>query len=163
NDRVGSDFTSLGNGNYVVSSPGWNSTRGAVTWGDSRTGVSGVVSGANSLIGSNPGDSVGSCGLPSCITVTTLSNGNYVVRRPLGDGGRGAATWGDGRIGVRGTISDTNSLVGSSPDDRVGGSGVTLLSNGNYVIRSTQWNGARGAVTWADGRTGVSGIVSNVN
>ena len=49
----------------------------------------------------------------------------------------GAATWGSGTTGVTGVISAANSLVGSTANDQVG-SGVTALSNGNYVVRSSQ-------------------------
>src|SRR5262249_1451945 len=38
--------------------------------------------------------------------------------------------------------------------DRVGRNGVIGLSNGNYVVRSQNWNGNRGAVTWVSGTTG---------
>ena len=51
--------TALSNGNYVVDSPYWNGDRGAVTWGNGSTGISGTISAANSLVGSNPGDEVG--------------------------------------------------------------------------------------------------------
>jgi hypothetical protein len=37
----------------------------------------------------------------------------------------------DGSVGVNGTVSDANSLVGSNRFDRVGADGVTPLSNGN--------------------------------
>src|SRR5262249_7046719 len=56
--------------------------------------------------------------------------------------------------------------------DQVGGSpligdGVTALSNGNYVVRSVNWdNGAvvnAGAVTWGSGTAGVAGAVSAAN
>ena len=57
---------------------------GAVTWGSGTAGVSGVVSAANSLVGSTANDQVGYGG------VTALSNGNYVVRSPAWD--NGAAT-----------------------------------------------------------------------
>lgn len=43
---------------------------GAVTWGNGQTGISGVVSSANSLVGSTGIDLVGFRG------VTALSNGN---------------------------------------------------------------------------------------
>jgi hypothetical protein len=60
---VGLVVTPLSNGNYVVGSPYWNggypNGRGAVTWGNGSIGVSGTISGANSLIGNNPGDQVG--------------------------------------------------------------------------------------------------------
>src|SRR5712692_4894136 len=171
-DEVGSgDITPLSNGNYVVASDRWNggyeNGRGAVTWGNGSTGVSGVVSEANSLVGSYARDRVGG--------VTPLSNGNYVVVSPGWNGGfpngRGAVTWGNGSTGVSGTVDACNSLVGSNPNDDVGsiapnddlGSGVTALSNGNYVVASRYWNGGRGAVTWGSGTAGVSGPVDASN
>jgi hypothetical protein len=162
-DQVG-DFgvTLLSNGNYLVRSPDWNGARGAVTWGNASTGVSGEVSDANSLVGSNPNDYVGSNHLAQSL-ITLLSNGNYVVGSPEWNGHRGAATWGSGTTGVSGTISAANSLVGSNPDDQVSRSGVTLLSNGNYVVKSAPWNGGRGAATWGNGTIGVSGVVSDAN
>ena len=54
-----SGVTPLSNGNYVVESPYWNGNRGAATWGNGSTGISGTISAANSLVGSNPGDGVG--------------------------------------------------------------------------------------------------------
>ncbi len=49
NDYVGSgDVLALSNGNYVVSS---RYSGGAVTWGSGTTGISGVVSSSNSLVG----------------------------------------------------------------------------------------------------------------
>ena len=170
NDFVGTNgVTALSNGNYVVLSGYWNTGGanqvGAVTWGNGATGVSGVVGAANSLVGSTAGDYVGLDG------VTALSNGNYVVRSHLWDNGAvafaGAVTWGNGATGVSGVVSATNSLVGSTAGDCVGFDGVTALSNGNYVVRSTFWdNGATsdaGAVTWGSGATGVSGVVSAAN
>jgi hypothetical protein len=35
----------------------------------------------------------------------------------------------------------------------------TALSNGNYVVASRYWNGARGAATWGSGTTGVRGTI----
>ena len=51
-----------------------------------------------------------------------------------------------------------NSLVGSTANDQVGSSGVTALSNGNYVVSSIYWNngGHAGAVTWGSGTAGVT-------
>jgi hypothetical protein len=108
-------------------------------------------------VGSNPGDEVGLGGL------TALSNGNYVVRSLFWSGGNGAVTWGDGGAGVSGAVSEANSLVGSNRNDAVGIGGITVLINGNYVVGSPSWNGNRGAVTWGDGGTGVSGAVSEAN
>jgi hypothetical protein len=158
NDSVGlGGFTILSNGNYLVGSLDWNGMRGAVTWGNGSTGVSGTISAANSLVGSKPLDEVGYYG------VTPLSNGNYVASNPAWNGSRGAATWGNGSTGVSGIISDANSLVGSSLGDRVGDGGVVPLSNGNYVVASPGWNGNRGAATWGNGSTGITGTISAAN
>src|SRR5262249_23065807 len=72
-DCVGSSIVALSNGHYVIPSPLWNSTHGAVTWGSGTAGVIGPVSAANSLVGANLDDYVGSNG------VTALNNGNYAV------------------------------------------------------------------------------------
>jgi hypothetical protein len=65
------------NNNYIVRSPNWDNgtvnNAGAVTWGSGLTGVSGVVSISNSLVGSSNTDAVG------LDAVTPLQNGNYVV------------------------------------------------------------------------------------
>jgi hypothetical protein len=157
-DSVGNGgVTALSNGNYVVASGNWNGNLGAATWGRGTAGVTGAVSAANSLVGSSPNDYVGYYG------VTALSNGNYVVASPFWNSTRGAATWGDGTAGVTGAVSAANSLVGSSAGDYVGLSGVTALSNGNYVVRSQNWNATRGAATWGDGTAGVTGVVSAAN
>ena len=170
NDYVGIDgVTALSNGNYVASSSNWNNGAaayaGAVTWGSGTAGVSGPVSATNSLVGSTENDLVGNC------PVTALSNGNYVVDSCNWANGAaaeaGAVTWGSGTAGVSGPVSVTNSLVGSTANDTVGGLGVTALSNGNYVVDSADWtNGAAvgaGAVTWGSGTAGVSGPVSATN
>src|SRR5262249_3821050 len=112
NDPVGSGGSTVqSGGNYLVSSPNWNSNRGGVTWGRGPEGFRGAVSDASSLVGSSPNDEVGSNG------ITVLSGGNYLVSSPNWNGNRGAVTWGSGSAGVRGAVSDANSLVGSSPND----------------------------------------------
>jgi hypothetical protein len=162
-DLVGLFVIPLSNGNYVVDSSYWNggiSSYGAVTWGNGTTGITGTVSASNSLVGSAANDQVGAGG------VTALSNGNYVVASPFWNGGMlkslGAATWGNGSTGITGTISASNSLVGSSPGDAVGGL-VTALSNGNYVVLSPNWNQQRGATTWGNGTTGITGTIAASN
>jgi hypothetical protein len=168
NDIVGS-VTALSNGNYVVRSPNWDNgavaNAGAATWGSGTSGVSGVISAANSLVGSNANDVVGNG------EVTALSNGNFVVTSSAWDNvaivDAGAATWGNGTSGVNGVISAANSLVGSTASDQVGIGGVTALSNGNYVVRSYVWdNGGvanAGAATWGSGTSGTSGVISAAN
>src|SRR5690606_17519060 len=76
----------------------------------------------------------------------------------------GAVTWGSSTTGHPvGQVSAANSLVGSSPNDLVGVDGVTPLTNGNYVVRSSTWNSITGAVTWGDGTNGTVGFVSAGN
>ena len=165
NDGIGSgDVTALSDGNYVVVSDGWSSNRGAVTWGNGTIGISGTVSSSNSLVGSAVGDEVGYGVQINYVDygAIALSNGNYLVISPFWSGGRGAVTWGSETLGVRGTISSGNSLVGSTASDEVG-SNVTALTNGNYVVQSIYWNGDRGAATWGNGLSGVDGAISSAN
>jgi hypothetical protein len=164
-DEIGSPgVTALSNGNYVVDSPDWGREAGAVTWGNGATGTVGTVSAANSLVGSNTGDFIGSG------FITALANGNYVVASPEWNVQEGAVTWGDGATGTNGIVSADNSLVGSNPHsnqsgfaDLVGEGGVTALTNGNYVVDSPDWSGNTGAVTWGNGTTGIVGTVSAAN
>ncbi len=161
NDAVGGDgVVPLTNGSYAVVSTTWSNTvaapnAGAVTWGNGTTGTPhGVVSSANSLVGTGNGDRVGKNG------VTTLTNGNYVVDSSAWGGASnfGAVTWGSGTVGVHGTVSSANSLVGTTAQDTVGGGGVVALTNGNYVVASDYWDGVgganAGAATWGNGVTG---------
>jgi hypothetical protein len=159
-DWVGENgAVALTNGNYVVVSPSWAGGRGAVTWCSGLAGgcANMVVGSTNSLVGSVAGDQAGSDG------VVALSNGNYVVSSPgWSNGGSitsaGAVTWGDGASGTSGVVATANSLVGSAAYDQVGrnpfGSGLTALTNGNYVVPSANWNNTRGAVTWCGGTAG---------
>ncbi|MCE7040022.1 T9SS type A sorting domain-containing protein [Dyadobacter sp. CY312] len=172
-DQVGSGgVTALTNGNFVISSPQWRNggyhQAGAATWGNGVTGISGVISTLNSLTGSTPNDNVSSSG------VRALLNGHYVVVSPHWEhntllmNDAGAVTWGNGNTGTSGTVTESNSIVGSRWDDAVGGDGITILSNNNYVITSTKWGGSTpttslGAVTWANGSGGTAGRVSATN
>ena len=86
----------LPNGNYVVISKsysvrddnGYLICQGAVTWGSGATGVRGVVSVTNSLVGTD-----------STISITLLTNGNYLVVAPEWSGSQdqsiyaGAVAW----------------------------------------------------------------------
>ena len=184
NDKLGgTDFssfiTALTNGNYVVSSSLWDNgavvDAGAVTWGDGTKGTSGVITAANSLIGSQP-DDFKHFQVESTFTITypivvALSNGNYVVSTPYWNNGTivdaGAVTWGDGTKGISEAVSTAISLVGAQTKDYVGSDGVTPLTNGNYVVRSPNWDERgfldAGAVTWGDGSKGIRGAVSPDN
>ena len=169
-DYVGSrGIAGLTNGNYVVASRNWANgsatNAGAVTWGNGAGGVKGLLSADNSLVGSRTGDFVGSGG------VTVLTNGNYVVNSPNWANGSasfaGAVTWGSGTAVLNGTISDLNSLIGSRTNDQVGSGGITVLTNGNYVVNSPNWSSATAtrvdAVTWASGSEVTKGAVSELN
>jgi hypothetical protein len=150
----------LANGNYVVESNAWDDEVGAVTWGDGTKGIAGTISASNSLVGTSSSDAVGFGG------ITALSNGNYIVDSPNWGGSEGAVTWGNGTKGITGTISAANSLVGNPaaiPADDIGGGGITALANGNYVVYSEGWNDSEGAVTWANGTTGLVGMVTTDN
>src|SRR5262249_18788819 len=94
-------------------------------------------------------------------TVTVLRTGNVVVTNPndnFGGAGAGAAYLFGGQTGAL-----LSTLVGSSANDHVSSGGVTALNNGNYVVRSSDWDGQRGAATWGDGTAGVSGAVGAGN
>jgi hypothetical protein len=162
-DQVGTSIVALRDGRYVIASPMWNNGStaqvGAATWVD-RTGPrTGVVSAANSLVGSSPGDGIDS-------TVMALTNGNYLVLSPHwkrdGVERAGAVTWARGDAGIAGPISTQNSLVGDMTDDRVGYKAVPL-SNGNAVSAALAWHDGRGAATWIDGETGRVETVSAQN
>jgi hypothetical protein len=157
-DQVGSGgITVLDDGNYLVSSPSWNGEAGAVTFGSSQGGVSGVVSASNSLVGVSTGDLIGNDG------IEILNNGNYLVLSSNFGGGAGAVTWGDESAGVTGQVSASNSLVGSAATDNVGSGGITFMGESNYLVVSPNWNNSTGAVTFGNGSTGVSGTIDNEN
>ena len=167
NDQVGPGVVALTNGNYVLRSRSWNNgalvDAGAVTWGNGSSGSAGIISAANSLVGSSTDDLVG-------LNLVALSNGHYVTSAPDWDNGAsanvGAATWGNGTSGTSGPVSAANSLIGGAGQHRVG-SGITALTNGNYVVHSSFWdNGALtnvGAATWRIGSAASPGVVSAAN
>ena len=132
----------LANGNVLIASPGWNNgaatQAGAVTWFNGSTGAmgnaasAGTLGSSNSLVGSNTGDLLG-LRLP-VDGLAQLSNGNFVLINPQWNSERGAVTWGSGSAGVTGTVSASNSLVGSTPSASLG---LVSASNGVYRIVDT--------------------------
>jgi hypothetical protein len=154
----------LTNGNYVVVSPLWDSDIatdiGAVTWGDGKTGTTiGSVSATNSLVGVSNSDQIGNQG------VIALANGNYVVQSTSWDNGAtvnvGAVTWGDGKVGTKGTVKVTNSIIGLGASDALGGR-VTPLTSGHYLVIDDDWNGV-GAVRWVNGEVVSVGKITTSN
>ncbi len=125
----------------------------------------------STLKGSSMSDVIGSGG------IHVLPNGNFVVVSTDWDNGAatnaGAVTLCNATTGCNGTVSPANSLVGGTTNDRIGYSNFTFtvniftLSNGNYVVRSPDWdNGANadaGAITWCSGTSATVGLVSAAN
>ena len=135
-DFSGAVVTTLTDGNFVVANPSWDNEAvldaGAVTFADSVTGRAGQrVEVGTSLVGTSADDHVGSGG------ITPLTDDKYTVSSPNWDGADsdvGAVTWVDGAVSAPDVVDTTNSLVGTTASDHVGGGGVTALSNGNYVV-----------------------------
>lgn len=163
-DKIGTKIIALTNGNYVTGSGGWDNGGavdvGAATWGNGTTGIIGAVTSANSFVGDAAGAMV------SGVNLTALSNGNYVIGSSYGSStpaNIGAVTLGNGATGLIGTLSPSNSLVGSNTDDLVGSNGITGSSDGDYIVRSSGWDNGlvvnAGAVTWCNGTTGCAGMV----
>ncbi|MFM7521021.1 MAG: hypothetical protein ACKO9B_11190 [Planctomycetota bacterium] len=176
---------------YAVSSPWWTFTANPPRFSSSQTPVRNLMAGAvtlvdgkgfvvasdgsrrpgdtvrvgNSLHGRTALDQVGSGG------VTDLGKGRFVVASPSWNAPRGtqvmpavgAATWHHLGSPLAGPVSETNSLVGSTPLDQVGSGGVVALATGHYAVVSPAWdhNGVVdvGAVTWGSGLTGAVGRV----
>ncbi|MGH8641046.1 MAG: filamentous hemagglutinin N-terminal domain-containing protein, partial [Burkholderiales bacterium] len=105
-------------------------------------------------------------------TVVVLPNGNIVVTDPNDDlvaSNSGAVYLYNGTTGAL-----ISALTGGKADDQVGlrkdlcGEGciaepVIVLSNGNFLVHSIQWNTSAGAVTYASATSGVNGAVSATN
>jgi len=157
NDFVGSDnsgsnrITALKNGNYVISSSGWDKgstvNAGAVTWGNGLGGTVGEISASNSLVGSKTGDQAGT------ITIA-LPNSNYVTSSSTMDNGSlsnaGSVTLGNGHCGLIGAVNTANSLMGTKKDDQLSSGGITPLAvgsmNGSFVVSSMNWSNNTGKV-----------------
>jgi len=160
-ESFGTDVLVLSNGNYVVADPlfdsGTTQNVGAVYL---YSGVTNQV--ITTITGSTTNDQIGEGG------TTEVGSSNFVIDSPSwansGTAHVGAVTWVNGRTGLNGQVSPTNSLVGTTAGDSVGFDGVTVLSNHNYVVDSSLWGaGNLGAVTWANGDTGIVGAVSSTN
>ncbi|QRR00559.1 T9SS type A sorting domain-containing protein [Dyadobacter sandarakinus] len=154
-DYVGINIFPLSNGTYVVQSPSWNGKRGAVTVGNAEKGITGEISASNSLIGSDEDDWIG-------YQMLDLGNGHFVTSSAYWQRSTGACTFMRSGSPVTGIVGEANSLVGTKSGDNVGGGGIHALTNGNYVVLSSEWNG-QGAVTWGSGKTGIKGLVGAQN
>lgn len=177
NDYIGDNFFVYGsNGAVVSAASGWDGGKGAITRIDLASPAWGEVSASNSLVGSLTTDQVG--------------------ERIIGNSGYGyllsvAANWGGGKGAVTfmpltgtaatGVVSASNSLVGGTTLDHIGGSiaslstefysysflqsgtGVELLGNGDYLVRAPDWDNARGLVAFGPASGGVTGELSVAN
>ena len=176
NDHLGSNGIFERGGHYIVLSPDWdNSTltdAGAITVANADTGVSGVVSAVNSLIGNHLNDAVGSDG------ISVLPNNNLLLLSDQWNANAGAVTFLDvtsGHFGgslagvLAGVLNETNSLVGRSAGDRVGSAGfdTSTAGPGYYFVFSplvdNTVTGASnaGAVTIGDQLQGVRGFADD--
>jgi Repeat of unknown function (DUF5650) len=169
-ERFGGSVTYLPNGNLVVIDPLFDlngvQNVGAVFIyrpnGELLSRFTGSF--ANDQLGQNETVS-------SRSKVWLLSGSNFLVRTTSWNSARGAVTFINGELGLNGSVSAANSLVGSSPDDRIGtlssDTGIVVLSNGDYVVHSPNWDAGAvanvGAVTVGSGTTGISGEISASN
>ncbi len=166
-DEIGSSgFTTifgLAPGSILIRSPAFNGSGGAFTPFNLATGLSGTVSGANSISG-NPGDLVTSSSLQQF-----LLPGKVVLFRSAWGGNRGAVTvlnasnFSFASSNGYGTIGSTNSLVGATAGDFVGSSFTQTLSSNVYYIRSPNFNGSAGALTPLTGGAPPTDVVSGAN
>ena len=154
----------MANGNYLVLSYLWVRGTGAVTWGNGAFGTDGVVSSANSLISTYPNAEGGG------YSVTTLSNGNYLVDVPSWEDNAGAVTFGDGMTGVSGTISACEQFGRQRrrrrDQQRIPGRCGYTQWQLRRCQRAYSRDGGRQplalketAITWCDGTTGTVGTV----
>ena len=125
------------------------------------------MSDSNSLVGAMASDNIGSDDikvLPSGAFVVGSSRWRSSATAPFN---QGASTWARGDGPTAGVVGGSNSLVGSSTDDRVGQQFSTFaVTNDLYVVRTSSWqNGLlpdAGAVT-VGGPTGVRGPINDSN
>ena len=168
----------LTDGNYVLDFPDWtNGTAtkaGAVMWCSETSGCKGTISASNSLVGTQSNDQVGFSwygyvgGGGGESMIIPLPGGAYLVSSMYWANGSqtvaGEVTWCAGGSGsCVGTISATNSLVGTHTNDSIGNRQIYILPNGSAVIDSRDWDNSFGAVTWCGNQAGCKGEVSASN
>lgn len=159
---VGTTIQRLSNGNFVVINENFNQARGAVTLNPDSAALAGTIDSSNSFVGVSPNDRIGSNGF-FAVFVNGVETG--ILRSPFYNGGAGALTLYDFTTGVTGTLDSSNSLIGSSASDGVGGGGTSIitLDGQRFVARNLFWNSSAGAVTWFDATVGLTGVISSAN
>lgn len=154
-DALGSGGVRQVSGNYYLMSPNWSGNTGAITVLDTTQALSGTISTANSLTGSATGDRVGN----STSIIRQLGNGRVMVFSAQWGMGKGAFSMFDSASLVKGSVTDTNSLVGSTTSDGAGffiqNCSVTNFCNTSvsstdayFLVTSTTWNANSGSVTF---------------
>lgn len=120
----------------------------------------------STLRGSRLGDAVCSGGLAQ----VPGTNRFFVLSPKWANGAAanaGAVTWIDGDVGLDAEVSASNSIVGSTAGDSVGGQPLFFLDNGKAVVSAPQWdNGAAvdaGAVRLLPGNAPIAGELSAAN
>jgi|GEM_PF-1604486 len=181
-DRVGEGGRQWVGGGYLLVSPHWGNNQGAVTWFNPATGLlatgqafNGVLSSANSLIGGTGGDANG-----VYFETYNFGSSKYLLYDSEWDApgavDAGFMTVIDGLNGdfingtdLVGTISSSNSLIGSSANDRVGIWGASF-GTGGAIVESPYWGDGQGAWTWIDDTNyllangqSVTGVISAAN
>lgn len=102
--------------------------------------------------------------------VVVLPNGNIVVVDSTYDlSGPTVSDVGAVYLYDGATLALISTITGSTASDQIGGGGITVLTNGNYVVRSPNWDNPSplitnvGAVTWGNGLGGTVGVVTALN
>ena len=164
-ELFGTTVTVLPNGNFVVTDPSFDAPGPVTDVGRVYLYDGNLLVLINTMTGTAANDGVGanSTGKP----VTVLSNGDYIVCSSGWNGQRGAVTRCSPTTGCPSTINSSNSLVGSVAGDLVGLEGIVVLPNGNFVVRSSQWNNGAttqaGALTWFAAAATPTGMVTTAN
>ncbi|MEP4545518.1 MAG: cadherin-like beta sandwich domain-containing protein [Saccharospirillum sp.] len=155
NDRLGSGgVTVLPNGHYVIASIN-DDENGVVNAGSVRlvNGITGVQIGSTSA-GDDTSDALGAT------SITALPNSHYVVASQFDDENSiidaGSVRLFDGSTGVQ----IGSALAGDVGDDSLGSGGITVLSNGHYIVASSEFDDENGivdagSVRLVDGNSGV--------
>ena len=158
----GSDVKVLTNGNFVVVDHYYDLSATRTDVGEVSL-YSGVTHQLISMTtGSTKDDHVGRDG------VFEVGDSNFVIVSGEWDNNgvadAGAVTWVNGTTGLNGPVSEANSLFGTHVADQSSGARITVLADGDYVASTPYWDDGAvsnvGAVTWADGNTGVFGAIS---
>ena len=166
-------FVNLGNSAFATAVPTALGGAGAIARIDATNASIPTLSSANALVGSSTTDALGSNG------VIDVGNGVGAFFSPNWNGGTGAVTTinaANAASRLIGTLSSSNSLVGSSSTDQVGadaatvGGGTTrpmqrIGSTGIYALVTPTWDNNKGAVTLFDttSASGLTGVLGASN